>query len=101
MDGYHALPSKLPPSGTPREDDVELDNLIQAPDTSHSRPDTSHQPDFDDEDHDIEDEDQSNHALLGSRERTRGRERQPENAAKTWPQIRTIVLEVSSYIFVS
>ena len=101
MDGYHALPSTLPSSGASGEGDVELANLAHVPDDSTPPPDTGHMPDSDEEDHDVEDGDQSDYALLGSRERTRGRERQPADAARTWPQIRTIVLEVSSSCCVS
>jgi hypothetical protein len=55
--------------------------------------------DDDGDDDDDDDEDRSNAALLAHHDRTRGRERSPERLLELWPQIKSIVIEVSESKF--
>ena len=104
MEDFHVLPSRSP-SETSSQSDIEMINLS---DFTPNEPPLHDQPrggndddghDDDDDDDDDEQEDRSNSALLPHNDRTRGRERSPERLLELWPQIKSIVIEVSESQF--
>lgn len=72
---------------------VGLDNLVERPqnDVPHVYPRDIDELD-DEEDNDLNEDGRS--ALLGPRQRTRGRERLSNPFGKYWPQVKGIVVEV-------
>ena len=78
---------------------INLSDITRDEAPLHDQPRGGDDDDGDDDADDDEQEDRSNSALLPHHDRTRGRERSPERLLELWPQIKSIVIEVSESQF--
>lgn len=78
------------------EDDIEMLAMDEIPVTPQ-RIGSAAYPRHDDSDNDSDNEDETSRALLGSEQRTRGRERYFPVGKPIWSHIQNIVVEVSLF----